>query len=99
MKKSLLSMIGGTYLAFVPAAYGFCSEPSAPSSWSKPTKPAVPYCVNEWAGTHTCDDWEIDNYNSAIRSYNFDVENYIADLRQYVEDAIEYAKCEIANIE
>ena len=47
---------------FVPQILlSFCYEPSPP--WSKPSKPMVPWCVDEWTNTHTCSDWEIDSYN------------------------------------
>ena len=39
---------------------------------SKPTKPSVPYCVNEWSNTHTfCDDWTINSYNRDVENYRF----------------------------
>ena len=57
-------------------AFSWCSEPiapSAPSSWNKPTKPmkpSVPFCVNEYSNTHTCDDWTISSYNNDVNYYN-----------------------------
>ncbi|MDC0563950.1 hypothetical protein OAP51_04050 [Alphaproteobacteria bacterium] len=78
-------------------AMAFCSEPSAP--WGKPVKPSVPYCVNEWDRTHTCDDWEIDNYNAALESYNYEVQSYIRQLNDYIDEAAEYAQCEVNNLE
>tara|TARA_B100000900_G_scaffold77614_1_gene62121 strand:+ start:156 stop:455 length:300 start_codon:yes stop_codon:yes gene_type:complete len=79
--------------------FAWCSEPSAPSSFSKPTKPSVPYCVNEYSRTHTCDDWTINQYNSDIEQYNYDVQRYASDLRDYVNDAQEYANCEIRSFQ
>ena len=78
-------------------AMAFCSEPSAP--WGKPVKPSVPYCVNEWARTHTCDVWEIDNYNAELESYNYEVQLYIRQLNNYIDEAVEYAQCEVNNLE
>ena len=53
------------FLMVVPMnLYAYCSEPSAP--YSKPSKPSVPYCVNEYSNTHTCDDWEIQSYNCLL---------------------------------
>lgn len=75
----------------------YCMEPSAP--YSKPDKPSVPFCVNEWAGTHTCSDWEIDDYNSQLRSYEYDVESYINQLNNYIDEAVAYAQCEVSNLE
>ena len=87
----------------------WCSEamaPSAPSSWSKPTKPSVPFCVNEWNNTHTCDDWTITSYNNDLQNYRYDVENYQRELQYYVDEAqrfvndvYEYANCEIRNLD
>lgn len=78
------------------AALAWCSEPSPPMF--KPTKPTVPWCVNEWDNTHTCDDWEIDSYNDEVRRYRRDVEDYVDDLQDYVNDAVEYANCEIESL-
>ena len=78
-------------------ALAYCSQPSPP--YSKPSPPTTPYCVNTWDNTHTCDDWEIDNYNQAIRSYRREIDSYVAELQGYVDAAVEYAKCEINALE
>lgn len=78
----------------VPAASAFCSSPSAPGSYRKPTSPTepqTPYCVNKYARTHTCSDWEIDNYNRAIDRYNDELKRYREAVKEYVDDLIEYA--------
>jgi len=67
----------------------FCYEPSPP--WSKPSKPMVPWCVDEWTNTHTCSDWEIDNYN-------YEVQNYIYDLQNYLYESEDYVNCEINSL-
>ena len=80
----------------------YCIAPTAPSFYeTKPSKPDVPFCVNEFSGTHSCDDITIQNYNSEVESYNSrlrsyqsNVDNYIAELNQYVRDAQTYAHCE-----
>lgn len=87
----------------------YCSEPSPPGRYSKPTKPSpptVPYCVNEYTNTHTCEDWQINSYNREIESYNWqlrmynsEVEDYIRKLESYVDDAIAYANCEIKSLD
>jgi hypothetical protein len=77
--------------------YAFCSEPSAP--YWKPSKPSVPYCVNEYANTHTCDDWVIESYYSDLDSYRYEVQRYINELQQYVSNASDYANCEISNLD
>ena len=58
----------------------------------------VPWCVNEWDNTHTCSDWEIDNYNYDIRNYNYEVDSYINELQNYLYEAEDYVRCEINNL-
>ena len=92
------SIITSAFLIlFSQDVLAYCMEPSAP--YSKPDKPTVPFCVNEWAGTHTCSDWEIDDYNSQLRSYEYDVESYINQLNNYIDEAVAYAQCEVSNLE
>ena len=89
--------------------FGYCSEPIAPEPpgvYTKPTKPLVPFCVNEIMKTHTCDDWtlnsynsDVDMYNNQLRSYSYDVDDYIRKLQYYVNEASEYANCEIRNLD
>lgn len=84
------------------AALAYCSAPSAPNFYdSKPTPPSVPYCVNEFSNTHTCDDYTIDRYNndverynSELQSYQYNASRYIDELNRYVSDAQSYAECE-----
>ena len=105
MKNFLVVLI--IFLIIPANVFAWCSEPmapSTPSSWSKPTKPSVPFCVNEWNNTHTCDDWTITSYNNDLQNYRYDVENYQRELQYYVDeaqrfvnDAYEYANCEIRN--
>ena len=77
-------------------SFSFCYEPSPP--WSKPSKPSVPWCVNEWNNTHTCDDWEIEAYNDSINTYNYEVEIFIMELQNYLDAARTYANCEIETL-
>ena len=88
--------------------WAFCSEPSAPrfSGSYKPDEPRVPFCVNKYANTHTCSDWEIDSYNRDVESYNDDlrryqqaVQTFVDDLNAYVSDAVEFAKCSVREVE
>ena len=107
MKNILLVLFVGLIIPI--KVFAWCSEPmapSAPSNWSKPTKPSVPFCVNEWNNTHTCDDWTITSYNNDLQNYRYDLENYQRELQYYVEeaqrfvnDAYEYANCEIRNLD
>ena len=84
-------------LILIPSlSYSYCYEPSPP--WSKPIKPSVPWCVNEWNYSHTCSDWEIESYYSDIRNYNYEVESYVNDLQNYLYDAEDYVRCEINSL-
>ena len=58
----------------------------------------VPWCVDEWTNTHTCSDWEIDNYNYEVQNYNYDVQNYIYELQNYLYEAEDYVNCEINSL-
>ena len=90
-------------------AGAFCYEPSAPdapSTFMKPDKPMTPFCVNEFTRTHTCDDWEINMWRSALQQYQYEVEDYVQKLKIYAEEAsnfasavVEYANCEIRNLD
>ena len=97
MKKIFIYLFS-TFL-FTNIAHAYCSAPSEPGMFSRPTKPPVPYCVNEYARTHTCDSWEISSYNSSLQNYRYEVESYISDLQRYVNDARDYAECEIRNLD
>ena len=84
-------------ILFVPhVLFSFCYEPSPP--WLKPSKPIVPWCVDEWTNTHTCSDWEIDNYNYSVQNYNYEVQNYIYELQNYLYEAEDYVNCEINSL-
>jgi len=41
-----MKIILALLLLFPSLSYSYCYEPSPP--WSKPIKPSVPWCVNEW---------------------------------------------------
>ena len=87
----------------------FCSPPDPPDSPStlyRPDPPIPPYCLSPFTGTHTCEEWEIDSYNDAVRQYKYELEDYLGKLKQYASDAeefadaaLDYAKCEIRNLE
>ncbi|MDC0433629.1 hypothetical protein OAL89_01685 [Pelagibacteraceae bacterium] len=108
MKKLLAIIVLGLFL-FPNYLLAFCSEPmmapSPPSSYSKPYKPDVPFCVNEFNNTHTCDEWTISSYNSDLENYRYQLQNYQRELQDYaeeassfVEQAIDYANCEIRSL-
>jgi hypothetical protein len=84
-------------LLLIPSiSFSFCYEPSPP--WSKPSKPTVPWCVNEWDNTHTFSDWEIDSYYNDVDNYNYEVRSYVNDLQNYLYEAEDYVNCEINNL-
>ena len=106
MKSFLTIMV---IVLFIPTyVLAYCSEPrapSAPSTYSKPSKPSIPFCVNEFSNTHTCDDWEINSYNSDLDRYKYEVDDYQRSLQSFVNDAgdfareaHDYANCEIRNL-
>jgi hypothetical protein len=95
MRKVFLGIVFLLTL-FTNDLYAYCSHPSVP--YNKPTKPNVPFCVNEFAGTHTCDSWTINSYNSAVRNYKYEVDAYIEELNRYVRAASNYAQCEASNL-
>lgn len=107
MKRLL--MIPAILLLLPTFVSAYCYSPLAPQppgSYTRPDKPSVPYCVNTYSNTHTCSEWEIDSYNSALEQYKYDVEEYIRKLKNYineannfVNEAVHYAKCEIRNLE
>ena len=87
----------------------FCLAPNPPPSpptLYRPQPPIPPYCLNEFTGTHTCQDWEIANYNNAIQQYKIELQDYLLQLQQYVSNAEQfaneariYATCEINSLQ
>ena len=100
MNKLLATLIISLTLSFSTAGklMAFCIEPSV-SFLDTPIKPSVPYCVNEWNNTHTCDEWELSNYYSDIESYNIEVEDFINQLNNNIDESVDYAKCRIGELE
>ena len=52
--------------------------PEPQGVYAKPTKPVVPFCVNEITRNHTCSDWRILAYNNKLSSCGSDIEFSIA---------------------
>lgn len=77
--------------------FAYCSEPSTP--FGRPYKPNTPYCINEFSKTHTCDEWEFNNYVNDMENYRFEVENYIRELNNYLQDARDFVECEVRALE
>lgn len=111
MEKYRFAMITTiSFFLFIPVEiFAFCSSPYAPeppSTYQRPDKPTVPYCVNTFSNTHTCSEYEIASYNDALRQYQYDIEEYIRKLKNYVSEAegfasgaVDYANCEIRNLD
>lgn len=80
----------------------YCTEPRAPSFYdTKPKKPDVPYCINEFSHTNTCSNYTISAYNSDVdafndklRSYRANANSYIYQLNNYLSETKDYANCE-----
>jgi len=106
---SVLSVFAIVGLVSISKAFGYCNAPIAPEPpgiYAKPTKPMVPFCVNEIMNTHTCDDWQISSYNNELSSYRSDVDYYIQQLKNYISEAeyfvgetVSYAKCEVSTLD
>lgn len=100
------SIFALAFIVFFPLSSFACFEPTKPSFYgTKPIEPTVPYCVNQYAKTHTCDDFTIDSYNNALRDYrsavqryNLDLDAYVSKWKQYVDEAVDFAKCEIKRV-
>lgn len=68
-------------------AYGFCSQPMAPSAYlSKPNKP---FC----AGMGECTKWQVDSYQREVRSYFDNLRRYAGEVDDYYNDASRYIQC------
>jgi hypothetical protein len=89
------------------AAAAFCSEPSpplrppnAPSGFEKPN---TPFCLSGYRYTrsHSCDEWELNNYIKDINEYIEKLNNYVSEANtfainaaDFAQSASRYAKCE-----
>lgn len=68
---------------------------------TKPVRPAIPPCVNEARGTHTCNNRVLNAYEAANREYQqafsvyvAQVNSYLQKLQAYTRQAVSYAECE-----
>jgi len=74
-------------------ALSFCTAPSAPSFYqTKPIEPREPYCVNKYAMTHNCSDWEISRYESELATYKSSMSSYVWAANRYIDELNEYVK-------
>ena len=96
MRKALT--IGFVFVGLLAGtANAYCAEPSL--YMATPLKPNIPYYINEWNNTHTCDDWVIQNYYDDMNSYADEVETFMNALNNYVSEASEFARCKAGEIQ
>ena len=87
-------------------SYAFCSEPAmgsvsvfGVSSFSSP--PSPPFCLSgyRYSGKHSCDEWELSSYRSAVEDYVEGYKRYQAEAlnvaQRFLDDANEYSRCRI----
>ena len=86
---ALLALLMVMTTGSVPAqaGYGFCLEPRAPSLFA--SRPSKPYC----AISRSCEQWQVDSYNSEVNRYFDALKNYLVDVDSYRKKAYEYAEC------
>ena len=103
---ALSLVLSGTAVAqdAVPAAFSTaCPVAQMPTVErpTKPTRPAIPPCVNEARGTHTCNNRVLNAYEAANREYQAAFNAYVAQVNSYLQkldtytrQSIAYAECE-----
>ena len=69
------------------AAFGFCSQPMAPSTYL--SKPSKPYC----AANRSCEEWEVNMYRNQVRNYYHDLKRYADEVDEFYRDAADYVEC------
>jgi hypothetical protein len=69
------------------AAYGFCSQPHAPSAFF--SKPSKPYCYT----SRNCSEWQIKSYNNDVDRYYRDLRQYAGQVDDYYNSATKYVEC------
>ena len=98
-------------LVSTSTAFAWCStpsfyesEPSPPSSFSKPS---VPYCLNAYSYTqkHSCSEWELNSYFDEVDEYIEELEDYYGDVVEFAnaaaalaDEALRYARCEAEEV-
>lgn len=96
-------LLAGSAAAQEAAAVSACPVAEMPAvvRLTKPTRPAVPSCVNEARGTHTCNNRVLNAYETANREYQqafnayvAQVNSYLQKLEAYTRQAVAYAECE-----
>lgn len=104
MKKAILVLFA---FLLSPVANAYCFSPSfyvtppdEPGTWHKPTPPI---CMTgyKYSGTHTCSEWEIENYVTDLEDYLRKLSEYKDELNtfadevvNFLDEAYQYADCE-----
>jgi hypothetical protein len=71
----------------VQAAFGYCSQPMAPSVFL--SKPSKPYC----AISRNCSEWDVQMYRNEIDRYFDSLRRYASQVDDYYSDAQTYISC------
>jgi hypothetical protein len=80
-----------------------CAAPDVPvvERPVKPSRPALPSCIDEAHNRHTCSNrtinaynGEMERYGAAFDAYVAEINGYAAKLGAYMEAANAYAQCE-----
>lgn len=96
-------LLAGSAAAQDAAVAAACPAPDLPAIERpvKPDRPALPSCINEARGTHTCNNRVLNAYEAANREYQAafniyvaQVNSYIQKLQSYTRQAVTYAECE-----
>jgi hypothetical protein len=75
----------------------YCTAPEVPTFYgTKPTRPTIPFCLNEFVIENY--NAAVDIYNREISEYNSEADLYIDELNRYVRDAQAYTRCEASNL-
>ena len=84
-----LAFSAGSLVSSEPAqaAFGFCSQPLAPSAFF--SKPSKPLCVM----SRNCTEWDVQNYKRDVESYFDQLKRYAGQVDDYYNGAQSYVKC------
>jgi hypothetical protein len=81
---------------FCVQSNAFCSKPRflGTEPISVPETPDTPPCMIDMklSGSHSCDDWQIQDYISRSNSYIDDLNNYSLKAKNFAIEAVEFAK-------
>jgi hypothetical protein len=86
---AIIAALAGASVSSAPAsaAYGFCSQPFAPTTFL--TRPSKPYC----AALRNCTELDVQQYRNEIDRYYSDLKRYATQVDDYYDAATAYVKC------